>query len=441
MNLEAPKKKSAACRAVFLDRDGVINSYACEGKIGTIDSPARPGQFTLLPRAAEAIAKLNDAGLLAIVVSNQPGVAKGRFTPEILEAITAKMNSLLFRAGGKLDAVYYCLHHPKASVEAFRQRCNCRKPNAGLFERAAREWNIDLSQSYTVGDGVVDILAGQRAGTKTIYISPRKCYVCAEFNRLNVWPDRVAGNLPEAVDLILKVERKQFPQPVNGTANRACAWDEDSGSYAAQHLHEAIEILKRMDANAIEQIVRLLCAVREHGGRIFFLGVGGGAGHASHAVCDFRKIAQFEAYAPSDNASELTARVNDDGWDTAYANWLRGSRLNAKDAVFVFSVGGGDAERNVSANLVRALELAKQVGAKICGVVGRDGGYTARVADACVVVPVVNPATITPHTESFQALIWHLLVSHPRLKATEMKWESMQPSVDGRGAASAQALR
>ncbi|HYL63923.1 MAG TPA: SIS domain-containing protein [Candidatus Methylomirabilis sp.] len=213
---------------------------------------------------------------------------------------------------------------------------------------------------------------------------------------------------------------------------RSCAWDEASASYAAHHLHEAIEILKRIDANSIERIVELLAGVREGGGRLFFIGVGGGAGHASHAVCDFRKIAQMEAYAPSDNVSELTARVNDDGWDTAYANWLRGSRLGQKDAVFVFSVGGGDAERNVSSNLVRALEYAQQAGAKICGIVGRDGGYTARVADACVVVPVVNPATITPHTESFQALVWHLLVSHPRLKAAQMKWESMSSPLHGR---------
>lgn len=238
----------------------------------------------------------------------------------------------------------------------------------------------------------------------------------------------MVGNLPEAAELILAVERNQVSYPSGQIGERSCAWDGASASFAAHHLHEALEILKRIDANSIERIAELLAGVRESGGRLFFIGVGGGAGHASHAVCDFRKIAQFEAYAVSENVSELTARVNDDGWDTAYANWLRGSRLGKKDAVFVFSVGGGDAERNVSSNLVRALEFAQQVGAKICGVVGRDGGYTARVADACVVIPVVNPATITPHTESFQALIWHLLVSHPRLKAAEMKWESLNRS-------------
>jgi D-sedoheptulose 7-phosphate isomerase len=197
-------------------------------------------------------------------------------------------------------------------------------------------------------------------------------------------------------------------------------------TYTDQYLEEAVGILERLDRQVIERMVDLLASTRDQGGRVFFLGVGGGAGHASHAVCDFRKIGGMEAYAPSDNVSELTARINDDGWDTAYANWLRGSRISCKDLDFVFSVGGGDAQRNVSANLVRALQCAKEAGAKICGVVGRDGGFTAQVADACALVRVANPATVTPHTEAFQALVWHLLVSHPRLKAAEMKWESIR---------------
>src|SRR5438270_601092 len=197
-------------------------------------------------------------------------------------------------------------------------------------------------------------------------------------------------------------------------------------SYTRQYFEEAMEILNRVDQLATEHTVDLLVELQQRSGRLFVLGVGGGAGHASHAVCDFRKIAQIEAYAPSDNVSELTARVNDEGWETCYANWLRGSRLNEADMVFAFSVGGGDATKNISANLVRALEYAQKVRATICGVVGRDGGYTAQVADACVLVPVVNSSTITPHTESFQALIWHLLVSHPKLKIAEMKWESVQ---------------
>jgi D-sedoheptulose 7-phosphate isomerase len=195
-------------------------------------------------------------------------------------------------------------------------------------------------------------------------------------------------------------------------------------SYARQHLEESARILAEIDAEAIERIAALLAALRAEGGRLFFLGVGGSAANCSHAVNDFRKIAGIEAYTPVDNVSELTARTNDEGWDTVFVAWLQGSRLRAKDMVFVFSVGGGSLERNVSPNLVRALQYAKQVGARIAGVVGRDGGYTATVADACVVIPTVNPDNITPHAEAFQAVVWHLLVSHPSLKQTQTKWES-----------------
>lgn len=196
-------------------------------------------------------------------------------------------------------------------------------------------------------------------------------------------------------------------------------------SYTAMYINEAIQILQTLDQDVLEQMINLLIGLREREGRLFFIGVGGGAGHASHAVCDFRKIVGLEAYTPADNVSELTARVNDEGWETTYVNWLKGSRLRSDDMVFVFSVGGGDAERNISTNIVRALQHAKQVGATVCGVAGRDGGYTAQVADACVVIPVINPETVTAHTESFQALVWHFLVSHPKLRASEMKWESV----------------
>jgi D-sedoheptulose 7-phosphate isomerase len=194
--------------------------------------------------------------------------------------------------------------------------------------------------------------------------------------------------------------------------------------YARTHLDEAARVIKELDADAIERVAERLAAVRKRGGRLFFLGVGGSAGNCSHAVNDFRKIAGFEAYAPTDNVSELTARTNDEGWDTVFEAWLAGSRLRADDAVFVFSVGGGSAEKNISPNLVKALDYAKRIGATILGVVGRDGGHTARVADACVIVPTVNPETVTPHAEAFQAVIWHLLVSHPLLKASATKWES-----------------
>ena len=195
-------------------------------------------------------------------------------------------------------------------------------------------------------------------------------------------------------------------------------------SYTTQYIAEAQQILARLDTAAIDRMVALLQALRERQGRLFFLGVGGSAANASHAVNDFRKIAQIEAYTPTDNVSELTARVNDESWESVFVNWLRGSRLNQRDMIFVLSVGGGDLERNISPNLVRALQYAKELGTTICGVVGRNGGYTAQVADVCVIVPPLNTETITPHAESFQAVIWHLLVSHPELRAAEMKWES-----------------
>jgi D-sedoheptulose 7-phosphate isomerase len=197
-------------------------------------------------------------------------------------------------------------------------------------------------------------------------------------------------------------------------------------SYTKQYLTEAAQIISELDIAVIDLMVQELKRLRERGGRLFILGTGGGAGHASHAVNDFRKIANIEAYTPTDNASELTARVNDDGWETSYVNWLKGSRFNKHDMVFIFSVGGGNREHQISMNLVRCLEHAQDVGAAICGVVGRDGGYTAEVANACLVVPSVNPSTVTPHVESFQAVVWHLLVSHPALLATEMKWESVK---------------
>jgi D-sedoheptulose 7-phosphate isomerase len=197
-------------------------------------------------------------------------------------------------------------------------------------------------------------------------------------------------------------------------------------SFAQQFLSEAKEVIDGLDLEQIERTAALLAATRAAGGRLFILGVGGSAANASHAVNDFRKIAGMEAYAPTDNVSELTARTNDEGWATVFESWLRGSRLRKEDAVLVFSVGGGNLEKNVSPNLVKALEYAQSVGARILGIVGRDGGYTAQVADACVIVPTVNPVHTTPHAEAFQAVVWHLLVSHPGVKQAETKWESVR---------------
>ncbi|HEY7286199.1 MAG TPA: SIS domain-containing protein [Vicinamibacterales bacterium] len=199
-----------------------------------------------------------------------------------------------------------------------------------------------------------------------------------------------------------------------------------SDGFVRGYLDETARIAATIDARAIEAVASALTEVRARGGRLFFLGVGGGAAHASHAVNDFRKLAGFEAYAPTDNVAELTARTNDEGWHTVFAAWLAESRLRREDAIFVLSVGGGDAARNVSTGLVHALEYARSVGATIVGIVGRDGGFTAKIADACVVVPTVNALAVTPHTEAFQAVIWHLLVSHPALRLSAAKWESIR---------------
>ena len=197
-------------------------------------------------------------------------------------------------------------------------------------------------------------------------------------------------------------------------------------SFSRDFLDESIEVIRRIDADSVDRLATALGSARDAGGRLFILGVGGSAGHASHAVNDFRKICGFEAYTPTDNVSELTARVNDEGWDTSFSEWLRGSRINAKDAVLVFSVGGGNVEKNVSVNLVRAIDHAREKGARVFGIVGKDGGYTKQVADECVLIPIIASDRITPHTEGLAAVVWHLLVSHPALKVIQTKWESVK---------------
>jgi D-sedoheptulose 7-phosphate isomerase len=201
---------------------------------------------------------------------------------------------------------------------------------------------------------------------------------------------------------------------------------EKMDSFSRDFLRESIEVIRLIDADGVDRLAIGLAAARDGGGRLFILGVGGSAGHASHAVNDFRKICGFEAYTPTDNVSELTARVNDEGWDSSFSEWLKGSRINGKDAVLVFSVGGGNVEKNVSVNLVRAIDEARSAGAKVFGIVGKDGGYTKQVADECVLIPVVSPDRITPHTEGLAAVVWHLLVSHPALKVKQTKWESVK---------------
>jgi len=205
-------------------------------------------------------------------------------------------------------------------------------------------------------------------------------------------------------------------------------------AFSRDFIGESIEILRRIDSDAIDRMASELAAVRDGGGRLFIVGVGGSAGHASHAVNDFRKICGFEAYTPTDNVSELTARVNDDGWESCFSEWLKGSRIGATDALLVFSVGGGNLEKNVSVNLVRAIDEARARGAQVFGIVGKDGGYTRKASQTCVVIPVVSPERITPHTEGLCAVVWHLLVSHPALKAAQTKWESVDARASGTAA-------
>jgi D-sedoheptulose 7-phosphate isomerase len=240
-----------------------------------------------------------------------------------------------------------------------------------------------------------------------------------------LYQDLLARDQLAAFEVTLRFHEIGSPAGLEET-RRYLVQERTRMTYAQQHLNEAGQILARLDAAAIEKMVDLLADLRLRGGRLFFLGVGGSAANCSHAVNDFRKIAGIEAYAPTDNVSELTARTNDEGWASVFVEWLKVSRLRAGDMVFVFSVGGGNLEKNVSPNLVVALQYAREVGARIAGVVGRDGGYTAQMADACVIVPTVNPEVVTPHAEAFQAVIWHLLVSHPKLKAAQTKWESVR---------------
>ncbi len=368
--------------AVFLDRDGVLNEVVRRG--GRPESPRSLTELRICDDAPAAVARLQRSGFPIFVVSNQPDVARGRLGTGVLEALTAAIGAAV-----PVDAWRYCVHDDADA-------CACRKPKPGMLLALAEEWGVDLERSYLVADSWKDMQAGSAAGCRTILLR-------RDYNVDATGGDEVR-NLTEAADLIL---------------------ERSGANHARAYLDEASRVLEALDVSALEAMADALARLRERGGRLFFLGVGGGAGHASHAVCDFRKIGAIEAYAAAENVPELTARVNDDGWESVFAEYLRGSRLRSEDGVFVLSVGGGSAELGISGNLVRALMYAREIGATIFGVVGRDGGFTARVAEHCVIVPTVNPATVTPHTESMQALILHLLVTHPRVQRHAMKWESL----------------
>ena len=377
----------AGRRAVFLDRDGVlVETLVRDNRAFAALSLA---EFQIAAGAGSEVARLRGAGLLPLVFTNQPDVGRGRLTPDTLEEMHVRL-----RRAVPVEDIFVCGHDGGAG-------CECRKPKPGLLQAAAEKWDVDLRRSFVIGDRWQDIDAGRAVGCYTILIERSYSGDPAADARV---PD-LAG----AVQIVL-----------------SRAGEGASGmQFVTRYLDEVVQIAERIDREALCRLVDVLAEVRADGGRLFVLGVGGSAANASHAVNDFRKIVGLEAYTPVDNVSELTARINDEGWDSSFATWLAGSRLSRRDCVLVFSVGGGDAERNVSVNLVRAIEYARSVGARVCGVVGRTGGFTAKMAEACVVIPVVNSQTVTAHTEAYQAVVWHLLVSHPRLQAHPMKWESL----------------
>jgi D-sedoheptulose 7-phosphate isomerase len=384
-----------ARKAVFFDRDGVINKVVL--KDGIVRTPRRFAEFELKPGVAGAMDSFKVMGFSNIVVTNQPDVSRGLMSAEDMEMMHAHMKEHL-----PIDEVFVCTHDDA-------DNCECRKPGPGMLVTAIRKWGLDPSVSFVIGDTWKDAEAGRKAGCRTILLD-------MPYNQ-GVESDYRIRALEDAVEIAACAADARV-------ASAATMVEPETGAYVKTYLEELHRIAEGLDTAALERMIDELVDLRRRDGRLFFLGVGGGAGNAAHAVNDFRKIAGIESYAPTDNVSELSARTNDDGWDTVFLNWLRGSRLKSNDALFVFSVGGGSDEKKISANLVHALRYAKDVKARIFGIVGRDGGYTARVADAFVIVPTVNAETVTPHTESFQAVLWHMMVTHPRMKAYEMKWES-----------------
>ena len=392
---------SPSAPLVLLDRDGVLNALVVDPEHGTADSPLHPSQVRLLPGVPEALARLTRAGFVLRIVSNQPAAAKGKTTRANLEAVHEKVVEALQAEGAVIASSHLCLHRAE-------DNCSCRKPRTGLLEQALEAHGKPAAaQVWMVGDGLTDIQAGAALGLQTVLLAARKPDVANLLVERNLAPSLWLETLPALVD--------QLTNPRGSS----------SDDFVRRFFVETVALVQALDVAAVERVASGLAAVRERGGRLFILGVGGSAGHASHAVNDFRKLCGIEAYAPTDNVSELTARTNDEGWETVFGAWLAVSRLSAKDALLVFSVGGGSREKNVSANLVHAIDRARECGAPVFGIVGRDGGHTARCAEAAVVIPPLFPDRITPHTEGLCAVVWHLLVSHPRLQKVSTKWEAV----------------
>lgn len=381
---------------ILLDRDGVLNQMVVHPEHGTVDSPLYPSEVVPIESAIRAAACLSQAGWTLAICSNQPAAAKGKTTRANLESVHRVVLDALCTAGAELAGSYLCFHRAEDG-------CDCRKPKPGLLCAAVRDHGHPGADVWMVGDGVRDMEAGRAAGTRTAFVGGSRCDSCQLLRAVDLPVDFRGDDLAAFAQWLLA-----------GNTER---------SFAQRFLDESVAILRAINPAQLEALVNELEALRERGGRLFVLGVGGSAGHASHAVNDFRKLCGIEAYAPTDNVSELTARINDEGWESCFAAWLQVSRLRKEDALLIFSVGGGSRERGISVNLIAAAELARERGARVLGIVGRDGGYTARIGDAVVLIPPLSAERVTPHTEGLAAVVWHLLVSHPRLQRTATKWE------------------
>lgn len=382
-------------RAVFLDRDGVINEICCNDDTGKLDSPLHKDELSLLPHVPEAIRLLNEAGYYVFVVTNQPAAAKGKTTLGNLYEMNHRIKRQLQDNGCRIDEIAMCPHHPKGSEKAedktLIRKCDCRKPGTGLIDGILKKYAIDIEASWMIGDSYTDIQAGRKAALHTAFIGDYKCDVCARLRYDK--PDVIAADLYNAVNQILSQGGFKMSQQ----------------EFIARYLEQTIQIAEQIDRQEIAKAVDILSELKKDGGRLFILGVGGSAANASHAVNDFRKIGGIETYAPTDNVSELTARTNDEGWDTTFVEWLRISKISEKDAVMVLSVGGGS--ETTSLNIVNGVKLAKERGAKVIAIVSRDGGYSKKAADAGILVPVIEESLITPHAEGWQGVIWHLMVN------------------------------
>lgn len=384
--------------AVFLDRDGVINELCFCEESGQLDSPFIPADFQYKEGILECLRFVQEQGFYLFIVTNQPAAAKGKVALTRLYDLNTWMIKDLREKGIYVDALCMCPHHPQGAghtKETFLIRtCGCRKPGEAMITGLADIYGIDMEASYMLGDSYTDIIAGQRAGVKTVMLGSLKCDAC----------QRMQGNKPDYL-----VERPGDLKGIIMKEKQIKRRKEMDKRYIENYLNETKWIADNLDTGEISQCVEILRDTKKAGGRLFVLGVGGSAANASHAVNDFRKIGGLETYAPTDNAAELTARTNDEGWDTTFSEWLETSRISQKDTVLVLSVGGGS--EHTSRNIVRALELTKERGGRILSIVSRDGGYSKKVSDACILVPEASKERITPHAEGWQGVLWHLLVN------------------------------